>query len=200
MSGGSGGGRTGGGTSGTGERGGAAGTGGTGGPGPQRDEEAVSRFVERFAAEMTEAGMQRTASRVFTALLSSDDASLTSAELSERLSISPAAVSGAIRYLSQVGMVSRERDPGSRRDRYRLHHQLWYATFANRDSVLIRWESTLLAGVESLGADTPAGARVAETVEFFAFLHKELGSLMERWRIQQEGLRPAEADGALPQA
>nr|WP_046497239.1 helix-turn-helix domain-containing protein [Streptomyces odonnellii] len=149
---------------------------------------------------MTEAGMQRTASRVFTALLSSDDASMTSAELSERLSISPAAVSGAIRYLSQVGMVSRERDPGSRRDRYRLHHQLWYATFASRDSVLIRWENTLRAGVESLGADTPAGARVAETREFFEFLHNELGSLMDRWRIQQEKLHPAEADGALPPA
>lgn len=192
------------GTSGTGERGGAAGAGGAGGtgrtvePSPQRDEEAVSRFVERFAAEMTEAGMQRTASRVFTALLSSDDASLTSAELSERLSISPAAVSGAIRYLSQVGMVSRERDPGSRRDRYRFHNQLWYTTFTQRDSVLSRWEDALRVGVETLGPDTPAGARVAETLEFFAFLQKELLSLMDRWRVHQETLHPSEPDEAEP--
>ncbi|PVE08212.1 GbsR/MarR family transcriptional regulator [Streptomyces scopuliridis] len=163
--------------------------------GARRDEEAVSRFVERFAADMTEAGMQRTASRVFAALLSSDDASMTSAELSEQLRISPAAVSGAVRYLTQVSMVGRERDPGSRRDRYRLHHQLWYNTFAQRDSILTRWENTLRDGAETLGRDTPAGARVAETVEFFEFLQQELLALMDRWKDHQETRRAAEAGG-----
>lgn len=67
---------------------------------------------------------------------------MTSAELSEQLQISPAAVSGAINYLTQVSMVGRERDPGSRRDRYRLHNEIWYATFASRDRVLTRWEHT----------------------------------------------------------
>ena len=152
------------------------------GEGAERDEEAVSRFVERFAAEMTEAGMQRMASRVFAALLADDDASMTSAELGEQLQISPAAVSGAINYLTQVSMVGRERDPGSRRDRYRLHNEIWYATFASRDQVLTRWERTLRDGARSLGEDTPAGARIAETAEFFEFLQTELVDLMDRWR------------------
>ncbi|MFE3825958.1 GbsR/MarR family transcriptional regulator [Streptomyces sp. NPDC059092] len=160
---------------------------------PSRDPEAVSRFVERFAAEMTEAGMQRTASRVFAALLSSDDASLTSAELSERLGISPAAVSGAIRYLVQVGLAGRERDPGSRRDRYRVHNEVWYTTFAQRDAVLVRWENALRDGAESLGRDTPAGARLAETVEFFAFVQEELVTMMDRWRALQEQRRAERA-------
>ncbi|HEY9441539.1 MAG TPA: MarR family transcriptional regulator [Streptomyces sp.] len=147
-----------------------------------RDEEAVARFVERFAAEMTEAGMQRMASRVFAALLADDDASMTSAELSEQLRISPAAVSGAINYLAQVSMVGRERDPGSRRDRYRLHNEIWYATFASRDRVLTRWERTLREGARTLGVDTPAGARIAETAEFFEFLRTELTGVMDRWR------------------
>ena len=147
-----------------------------------RDEEAVARFVERFAAEMTEAGMQRMASRVFAALLADDDASMTSAELSEQLRISPAAVSGAINYLAQVSMVGRERDPGSRRDRYRLHNEIWYATFASRDRVLTRWERTLREGARTLGEDTPAGARIAETAEFFEFLQTELTGVMDRWR------------------
>ncbi|MFC8239071.1 GbsR/MarR family transcriptional regulator [Streptomyces sp. NPDC001981] len=163
------------------------GTGGRGhGPGREpeqgRDEEAVSRFVERFAADMTEAGMQRMASRVFAALLADDDGSMTSAELSEQLQISPAAVSGAINYLTQVSMVGRERDPGSRRDRYRLHNEIWYATFASRDRVLTRWEHTLREGARTLGQDTPAGARLTETAEFFEFLQTELVDLMDRWR------------------
>ncbi|MER8047620.1 MarR family transcriptional regulator [Streptomyces sp. NPDC094032] len=150
------------------------------------NEEAVSRFVERFAAELTEAGMQRMASRVFAALLASETASMTSAELAERLQISPAAVSGAIRYLSQVSMVSRERDPGTRRDRYVLHNELWYETFTRRDQVLIRWEKVLRDGVEALGPDTAAGARTAETAEFFDFLQKETLGLMDRWRQHKE--------------
>ncbi|MFJ1579130.1 MULTISPECIES: GbsR/MarR family transcriptional regulator [unclassified Streptomyces] len=173
-----------------------SGSAGAGAGGTRRDEEAVSRFVERFAAELTEAGMQRTASRVFAALLSSDDASMTSAELSEQLRISPAAVSGAVRYLTQVSMIGRERDPGSRRDRYRLHNEVWYTTFAQRDSVLTRWENTLRDGAATLGSDTPAGARVAETVEFFEFLQKELLALMDRWKVYKETGRPVDAGGA----
>ncbi|MFI1659085.1 GbsR/MarR family transcriptional regulator [Streptomyces sp. NPDC020472] len=150
------------------------------------DDEAVSRFVERFAAEMTAAGMQRMASRVFAALLASETASMTSAELAEQLRISPAAVSGAIGYLTQVGMVSRERDPGTRRDRYVLHNELWYETFTRRDQVLVRWEKVLDEGAATLGTDSAAGRRIGETAEFFAFLHSEMAGIMGRWRAHKE--------------
>ncbi|MDX2293057.1 MULTISPECIES: GbsR/MarR family transcriptional regulator [Streptomyces] len=146
------------------------------------DEEAVSRFVERFAAEMTEAGMQRMASRVFAALLASETASLTSAELAEQLRISPAAVSGAVRYLTQVGMVAREREPGTRRERYVLHNEIWYETFTRRDQILTRWEKVLRDGADTLGPDTAAGARTAETADFFAFLQEEMALMLERWK------------------
>lgn len=122
-----------------------------------RNEEAVSRFVERFAAQLTEAGMQRMAARVFAQLLASDGGAMTSAELSEALRISPAAVSGAVAYLTQVTMVSREREPGSRRDRYVLHNELWYETFTRRDQALTLFEKTLRDGAAGLGADSCGG-------------------------------------------
>ncbi|MEV7519368.1 MarR family transcriptional regulator [Streptomyces sp. NPDC091371] len=153
-----------------------------------RNEEAVSRFVERFAAQLTEAGMQRMAARVFAQLLASDGGAMTSAELSEALQISPAAVSGAVSYLTQVNMVSREREPGSRRDRYVLHNELWYETFTRRDQVLTLWEKTLREGAAGLGTDSPAGARIAETAAFFEFMQHELLGLMDRWRAHREGL------------
>lgn len=166
-----------------------------GGAPAQRDAEAVSRFVERFASEMTEAGMQRMASRVFAALLADDDASMTSAELALALQISPAAVSGAVNYLTQVSMVGREREPGSRRDRYRLHNEIWYTTFASRDQVLTRWERTLREGARTLGEHTPAGARIAETAAFFEFLQSELEGLMARWHDHRKTLDLPTADG-----
>ncbi|MCX4776911.1 GbsR/MarR family transcriptional regulator [Streptomyces sp. NBC_01264] len=161
----------------------------------ERNEEAVSRFVERFAAQLTDGGMQRMAARVFAQLLASDEGAMTSAELGEALQISPAAVSGAVSYLTQVDMVSREREPGSRRDRYVLHNELWYETFSRRDQVLTLWEKTLREGAASLGTGSPAGSRVAETAEFFDFMQKELLGLLDRWRIHKEKLDRSSAAG-----
>ncbi|MFE4051840.1 GbsR/MarR family transcriptional regulator [Streptomyces sp. YIM B13518] len=154
--------------------------------GTGRDPEVVSRFVEHFAAQLVEAGLPRMPARVFVALLASDAGVLTSAELGEQLRISPAAVSGAVRYLSQVRMVSREREPGSRRERYRVHGDQWYEALTNREAVLKRWEDALREGVGSLGADTPAGRRLAETLAFFEFVEKEVEAMMERWRAHRE--------------
>jgi DNA-binding transcriptional regulator GbsR (MarR family) len=150
-----------------------------------RDPEAVSRFVESFAAQLVEAGMQRMAARVFAALLSSDEGAMSSAELGEQLRISPAAVSGAVRYLAQTHMVSREREPGSRRELYRVHGDQWYEALTNREAVLKRWEGALREGVTSLGAGTPAGRRMAETLAFFEFVEGEIAAMMERWRTHR---------------
>ncbi|OLZ64376.1 MarR family transcriptional regulator [Streptomyces sp. IMTB 2501] len=151
-----------------------------------RDPESVSRFVEHFAAQLVEAGMARMPSRVFAALLASDTGALTSAELSEQLQISPAAVSGAVRYLAQVHMVSREREPGSRRERYRVHSDQWYEALTNREAIIKRWEEALREGVAGLGAGTPAGRRLAETLDFFEFIEKDVAEMMERWRTYRE--------------
>jgi DNA-binding transcriptional regulator GbsR (MarR family) len=148
----------------------------------QRDESAVERFVERFASGLVEAGMPRMPARVFAALLSSETGALSSAELGERLRVSPAAVSGAVRYLAQVGMITREREPGSRRERYSTQTEQWYESFGRRDQMMSRWEQTLRSGVDVVGPDTPAGERLAETADFFAFLQQEIGALLERWR------------------
>ncbi|MCN9241829.1 MarR family transcriptional regulator [Streptomyces sp. RY43-2] len=154
----------------------------------ERDPKAVSSFVEGFAAQLVEAGMARMPSRVFAALLSSDSGAMTSAELGELLQVSPAAVSGAVRYLAQQHMVRREREPGSRRERYRVHSDQWYEALTSRDAVLKRWEHALREGVDSLGAETPAGQRMAETVAFFEFMEGELAQVMERWRAHREEL------------
>lgn len=149
----------------------------------QRDEAAVERFVEHFASELVEAGMPRMPARVFGALISCDSGALSSVELADRLKVSPAAVSGAVRYLSQVGMVRREREPGSRRERYSAHVEQWYESLGRRDQLLTRWEDALRSGVEVVGGSgTPAGERLSETADFFAFLQKELSGMVGRWR------------------
>jgi DNA-binding transcriptional regulator GbsR (MarR family) len=148
----------------------------------ERDQEAVHRFIERFASALMDAGMPRMPSRVFVALLASDSGRLTAAELAERLHVSPAAISGALRYLMQVNVLTRERRPGSRRDHYRLLDDTWYEMTLRREQVMARWISAGREGIEVLGPDTPAGARMAESVAFFEFVRAELPALIDRWR------------------
>ena len=147
--------------------------------------DAVERFVERFGSVLEEGGVPRMPARVFAALLATDAGRLTSAELAERLQISPAAVSGAVRYLIQVNLVGREREPGSRRDVYYLHNDVWYEAIVNREPLLTRWQRAIEDGVTAVGADTPAGLRLTETAEFFAFLQAEMPAMLARWRAQR---------------
>ncbi len=141
----------------------------------------MARYVERVASELTEMGMPRMVARVFACLLVDDAGALTAAEVGERLHVSPAAVSGAVRYLAAVGLITREREPGSRRERYRMESDRWYQIFAQREQIIRRLEQTLDSGIGILGADTPAGRRIEETTEFFAFLREENGRLEEHW-------------------
>ena len=147
-----------------------------------RDRQAVSRFVESFASAFVDAGVPRMPARVFAAILASDAGRLTAAELAERLQVSPAGISGAVRYLAQVGLIVRERDPGSRRDVYAVGDDGWYEAIVRRERLLDVWARAVREGVEALGPDTPAGARLAETLAFFEFLQAELPALLERWR------------------
>ena len=158
-----------------------------------RDEAAVARFVERFAAILEESGVPRMPARVFVALLSTDSGSLTAAQLAERLQASPAAISGAVRYLTQVSLIGREREPGSRRDRYRVWDDAWYEATLRREHLLARWEERAREGIHVLGAGTPAGERMAESRAFFAFLRREMPALLERWR-QERGDAPGSAE------
>jgi DNA-binding transcriptional regulator GbsR (MarR family) len=154
-------------------------------PVPQRDEEAVSRFIERFAAALVEAGVPPMPARVFSALLATDSGRRTAAELAGQLNASPAAISGAVRYLALIGMISRERVPGSRRDVYAVLDDVWYEVSVRQDQALTRWVAAAREGVEVLDSDTPAGHRMAETLDFILFIQREMADLLPRWRAYQ---------------
>lgn len=149
---------------------------------PGRDRAAVARFVEDLASALMEMGVPRMPARVFAALLTTDAGRLTAAELAAKLQISPAAVSGAVRYLMQIGMARRETEPGSRRHYYRAPDNVWGEVIGIRDHLMSRWTGVLRDGVAVLGADTPAGERVAESVRFFEFVSSELPQVISKWR------------------
>ena len=140
-------------------------------------EDPLFGYMERFASVMVAAGMPPMPSRVFVALMVTDSGRLTAAELAGMLRISPAAVSGAVRYLIQLGLVHKERVPGSRRDCYRMPDDVWHDMLRLRDQVMTRWTALVREGIDLVGPGTPAGARLAENAAFFDFVAKELSGI-----------------------
>ena len=146
-------------------------------------------YIERFAAVLMAAGFPPMPARVFVALLIADSGRLTAAELAGMLRISPAAVSGAVRYLIQLGLVHKERVPGSRRNYYSMPGNMWDDMLRLRDQVVSRWNALVHEGIELIGPDTPAGARLAEQAAFLDFVSAELSEVLTRWK-QYRDTRP----------
>jgi DNA-binding transcriptional regulator GbsR (MarR family) len=147
--------------------------------------DGLPEFIEKFAAVLILAGFPPMPARVFVALLVADQGRLSAAELVDLLQISPAAVSGAVRYLAGLGLVHRERVPGSRREYYRMPADIWHQVLLLRNQVLVRWSALLKEGIDLLGENTPAGQRMAEHADFIEFLTAEMPAVMARWEAQR---------------
>jgi len=159
---------------------GAAGAAGAAGP---------ERFVERFGSALTAAGMQRLPSRVFALLLADPDGRMTASEVGEALAISPASVSGAVRALQQMRMIHREREPGSRRDVFVVADDAWHDVMINSSATYEPLKQTLREGVDQVGGEgTPAGDRLALSVEFLEFISDEMAQLAQRWEKRRAEL------------
>ena len=155
-----------------------------------RDDEAVRRFIERFALTLAESGMARMPARVFAAILTADDGRCTAAELASLLRVSPAAISGAVRYLTQLRLVRREREPGERRDHYRISSDTWFEAVTRREEMIVRWEQDLADGVKAVGPSSPAGDRLEETRQFFEHFRQALEQAVLDWRVHRATGRP----------
>jgi DNA-binding transcriptional regulator GbsR (MarR family) len=147
----------------------------------QRDDEAVQRYAEGFGNLLADTGWPRMSARVFAAILASEDGRMTSAELCDQLQASPAAVSGAVRYLLQMRLASREREPGSRRDVYVVQDNFWYESMMRQDRFLPRWEDILGQLINVLEPGSESHRRVWSTLGFLEFIQEEVDGLSERW-------------------
>jgi DNA-binding MarR family transcriptional regulator len=153
---------------------------------PDPTPEEISQYVERFAGVLANSGVPTMSARVMGRMLVSPTGMLTSAELAESLRISQPAVSGAVRQLLQVGFISRERLPGSRKDHYRIRDDVFSAILERRNNALAEWETTSRSGATLFGPDTPVGQRLTEAADFFAVIHEDLDQLLKTWPLRRK--------------
>ncbi len=156
--------------------------------------DAVARFVERLGTTLTALGMQRVPARVFAALMADQDGRMTSAELSAALRLSASSVSGAVRYLTEMRMIHREREPGSRRDVYVVAQDQWHDTLLNVEQIYGRLKAAFAEGIGVVGGpQTDSGQLIDTSVRFLDFITVEMADLARRWE-EHERLGAAAAD------
>lgn len=148
-------------------------------------EHAGTEAAEQGAAMMTAAGMPRMPARVMMALVGSPDSGYTAAELAERLGVSAAAVSGAVRYLQSIQIIHRLPHRGDRRDRYDIREGGWDVVVTANMPLYER-----LADIVERIADANSAAplsvdRAREMSEFFRFLARRIPELLREWEAER---------------
>ena len=138
-------------------------------------------FVQRTGAALVAQGVPRMPAYVIMALTASDEGRLTAGELAERLQVSPAAISTAIRYLAAIGFVRTQRIPGSRRHSYELVDGPWYAASLRRPGLYLHVETELREALAQLPEESPARARIEEMADFFGFVSTRMPALVDEW-------------------
>jgi DNA-binding transcriptional regulator GbsR (MarR family) len=150
--------------------------------------EQRAAFVERLGGALTSAGLARLPSRIFAAVMVDEDGRMTAAEIGEALGVSPAAVSGAVKYLDGVGMVRRERERGSRRDVFVVDDEAWHDTLLQADNIYRPMITALEQGIDELGPDDAARQRLVVSRAFMQFILEELRGINDRWTARRREL------------
>lgn len=147
---------------------------------PEREQ--LLAYVERLALVLDASGIPRMPARVFSYALADGAPTYTAAELADGLRVSTAAISGAVRYLVDVGLLTKGRKPGSRADHYAVDDKDLWGTFILRNQSFAAYHAIATEGVEILGRGSPGGRRMWETKAFFEFMMEEQNDLVRRWK------------------
>ncbi|MGO4594599.1 GbsR/MarR family transcriptional regulator [Leifsonia sp. 2TAF2] len=147
------------------------------------DETALAEVMEHSAAVLTAAGFPKMPARVLMALTVTESAGLTAAELAERLEVSPAAISGAVRYLQTLGIIRRLSQTGSRRDRYELPSD-WYSLMVRNSPIYGVLADQAEAGLAAVGDPaSPATERLRDMAGFYRFIQGRLPEMIAEWEL-----------------
>jgi DNA-binding transcriptional regulator GbsR (MarR family) len=153
-------------------------------------EHAGTEPAERAAAKMTAAGMPRMPARVMMALVGSPDAGYTAAELAERLGVSAAAVSGAVRYLQAIHIIHRLPHHGDRRDRYDIRDGGWDVVITANMPLYERLADAVDLIADENSAAPQSAIRARDMSEFFRFLARRMPQLLDEWHAERSADAP----------
>jgi DNA-binding transcriptional regulator GbsR (MarR family) len=147
----------------------------------ETEADRQAAWVEDVGVLLSDMGIPRMGAKAFAALITAPEEGLTARELAERVSASPAAISGAMKLLTQFRMVRRSRRPGERADRYTIGENFWEQAIQAEMQAYGPMIDTVQRGLDELDLSPAARDRMIETRDFLAFFTEEMPRLIERW-------------------
>jgi len=155
---------------------------------------AVTEFSEQLAATLAAAGFPRMAARVLMALMVTESGRATAEELTARLGVSAAAVSGAVRFLQSMAIVRRHSIAGTRRHQYELGDHPWYDATSSQGALYTQLIGLSEKGLAAMPEGSAMAARTAEMVDYFRFVRERIPQLSAEWlEARQKTLTEGEA-------
>jgi hypothetical protein len=128
-----------------------------------------------------QSGLPTMTARTLAALYTTDTGSLTAAELTARLQVSPASVSKAVTFLESQGLLRREPDE-RRRERYVVDDDVLYQSVMASARSTAHLGEVARQGVSVLGTGTPAGARLENIARFVEFVSESIARAADQAR------------------
>ncbi|MEV0388404.1 helix-turn-helix domain-containing protein [Nonomuraea sp. NPDC050643] len=147
-----------------------------------RDRHTVGQVADQLTGLLTQAGIPQMMAKVLAALYTTDSGSLTSAELVQRLQVSPASISKAVGYLEEQRLIRRERDPRRRAERYVIDNDVWYQAMVASARANALLADAARQSARTLGPATPAGVRLQNMSDFLTSVGDDLTRSAEHWR------------------
>jgi DNA-binding transcriptional regulator GbsR (MarR family) len=138
--------------------------------------------AEQLALALTRAGLQRMTARLLAAFLFTDQPGLTMGELAGDLGVSPGSVSAGVKTLMSVGLIEQIPAPGSRRDHYRMRDDAWPTLFSTQNHVIGVMQKAAEDGIAASGTNSVVRRRLEDMRDFYAFMLRELPTLIDRWQ------------------
>jgi DNA-binding transcriptional regulator GbsR (MarR family) len=160
----------------------------------------ADELLSGAAAELAHNGFPALPARVIMALTATEEGRMTADEVAARLSVSPAAVSGAVRYLATLGFLRIGSLPGSRRHVYTLPQMPWYTATLARPGIYRNLIDLLTSASGRMEEGSAARLRIEEMVDFFRFFERRMPQLLEEWQRERAAIECGDAgvEGRVP--
>lgn len=153
-------------------------------------------WVERLSMVLERDGLPRMAGRIFGWLVVCDPPEQSMEELAAAVQGSKASMSTMTRLLVQSVLIEKVRQPGARRDVFRVRPGQWRQLWQSRMQMLEETTALTARGLELLAGRPPADrARLEELHHQYRFMVEHLPSLLERLERERPQAAPARPAG-----
>jgi DNA-binding MarR family transcriptional regulator len=143
--------------------------------------EERQRFIEDMALLYEKACHTRMQGRIIAWLMICEPPHQTAGEIAAGLQASKASISTNIRMFVDFGVIERFTRPPERRDFYRLGDDAWARAVERGFPLIAAFGSLAERGLDLVGHEPEARARLQEMGEFYEFYERELRAVLARW-------------------